>query len=89
MFDYQRVIRSNGSVLGSTPLTVKINLRRATPSGTVVYSETDSLTTNPYGVFSLTVGSGVFANIDWETSTFYIETEIDFGSGCPNMGTTQ
>jgi len=93
-FNYQGVVRDNGVVLGSTAVTVKINLRSGTPTGTIVYNETHSVTTNSYGVFSLTVGqgtalSGSFSNIQWGSSTYYTETEIDFGSGYQNMGTTQ
>ncbi|MCP4439822.1 MAG: hypothetical protein GY810_12835 [Aureispira sp.] len=93
-FNYQGVVRDNGAVLGATPVTIKINIRSTTPTGTVVYSETHSQTTSDYGVFSLTVGegtvvSGVFANIAWDANSYYTETEIDFGSGYQNMGTTQ
>jgi len=93
-FNYQGVIRDNGTVLASTPITVKINLRSSSPTGTIEYSETHTANTNDYGVFSLMVGqgntlSGTFSSLNWGNSNFFVETEVDFGSGYQNLGTTQ
>ena len=68
---YQAVIRnSNDSLLISTPVGMRISLVQGIPTGTVVFSETQTTTTNANGLVSLQIGMGTaligtFANIDW------------------------
>ena len=54
---YQAVIRnSNDSLLISTPVGMRISLVQGTPTGTVVFSETQTATTNANGLVSLQIG---------------------------------
>jgi hypothetical protein len=84
---YQAVIRnSNDSLLISTPVGMRISLVQGSPSGTVVYSETQTATTNANGLVSLQIGtgtavSGTFACIDWATGPYYVKTETDLSGG--------
>ena len=84
---YQAVIRnSNDSLLVSTPVGMRISLVQSSPTGTVVYSETQTVTTNANGLVSLQIGmgtavSGTFANIDWAAGPYYVKTETDLSGG--------
>ena len=84
---YQAVIRnSNDSLLVSTPVGMRISLVQGTPSGTVVFSETQTATTNANGLVSLQIGmgtavSGTFACIDWAAGPYYVKTETDLAGG--------
>ena len=84
---YQAVIRnSNDSLLVSTPVGMRISLVQSSPTGTVVYSETQTATTNANGLVSLQIGmgtavSGTFASIDWAAGPYYVKTETDLSGG--------
>ena len=84
---YQAVIRnSNDSLLISTQVGMRISLVQGAPSGTVVFSETQTATTNANGLVSLQIGmgtavSGTFACIDWAAGPYYVKTETDLNGG--------
>ena len=55
-FSYQAVLRnSDGSLRANEPVTLNVELIR---DSATVYSESQSVTTNDYGVFSIIVGEG-------------------------------
>ena len=84
---YQAIIRnSNDSLLISTPVGMLISLVQSSPTGIVVYSETQTATTNANGLVSLQIGmgtavSGTFASIDWAAGPYYVKTETDLSGG--------
>jgi len=84
---YQAVIRNSAdSLLISTPVGMRISLVQGTPSGTVVFSETQTATTNSNGLVSLQIGmgtvvTGTFACIDWASGPYYVKTETDLAGG--------
>ena len=84
---YQAVIRnSNDSLLISTPLGMRISLVQGTPTGIVVFSETQTATTNANGLVSIQIGmgtavSGTFAGINWAAGPYYVKTETDLSGG--------
>ena len=84
---YQAVIRnSNDSLLVSTPVGMRISLVQGSPSGTVVFSETQTATTNANGLVSLQIGmgtavSGTFTGINWAAGPYYVKTETDLAGG--------
>jgi trimeric autotransporter adhesin len=95
-FNYQGVLRnSSGELVKNTSITVKISLLQGSTSGTVVYSENHTTTTNNYGQFTVQVGggtvlSGIFNTIDW-SQQMYQKTEVanPAGGTLVDMGTTQ
>lgn len=84
---YQSVIRSSGGTLITNQnVGIKISILQGSASGTAVYAETQSATTNANGLASTQIGSGTvvsgnFANIDWANGPFYIKTETDPSGG--------
>ena len=94
---YQTVIRnSSGTLLSNQAVGMKISILQGSSTGTPVYVETQSPTTNVNGLASLAVGSGTvvsgtFAGINWSTGDYYIKTETDptGGSSYTITGTAQ
>ena len=80
---YQAVIRNSSSALiTSTPVGVKISILQGTPTGTVAYSEIQTVSTNANGLVSLEIGTGTvitgtFAAINWANGPYFIKTETD------------
>jgi len=86
---YQAVIRnSSNALVTSTPVGMKISVLQGTATGTAVYVETQTPSTNSNGLVSLSIGtgtvvSGTFAGINWGAGPYFIKTETD-----PTGGTT-
>ena len=74
---YQAVIRNSSDVLvTSTQIGIEINIRQGSPTGTVVYTETQTPTTNANGLVSIEIGGGTgFSTINWASDDYYIETK--------------
>ena len=81
--NYQAVIRdSNGHVVTNQPIGMQISILQGDLPGTVVYTETQSLTSNANGLTSTEIGTGTvvigdFSTIDWGNGPFFLEIETD------------
>jgi hypothetical protein len=86
-FNYQAIARNNSGVeLNGQSVGIRVSILDGGPSGTLVYEETHTKTTNAFGLFNLEVGggtvvSGNFATIAWGSGSKYIKTEIDPAGG--------
>ncbi|HEX7411109.1 MAG TPA: hypothetical protein VF298_03115, partial [Bacteroidales bacterium] len=76
---YQAVIRnSSNALVTSTAVGMQISILQGSASGTVVYTETQTPTTNANGLVSIEIGGGVgFDAIDWANGPYFIKTEVD------------
>jgi uncharacterized protein (TIGR02145 family) len=80
---YQAVIRDNSNALVANQLVgMQISILQGTASGTAVYAETQTPTTNANGLASIEIGggtviSGNFASINWANGPYFIKTETD------------
>ena len=97
-FKYQAVVRDNvGEIIANQEVSFRISIHDETTSGTVVYQETHSVTTNNFGLANLEVGNGdppIIGNIvdiDWGTNDKFLEVELDplGNTAYVSMGTTQ
>lgn len=80
---YQAVIRnSDDELIASKKVGMKISILQGSETGTVMYSETQTPTTNANGLVSIEIG-GVyeFNTINWKNGPYYIKTEIDPANG--------
>ncbi|HNW76998.1 MAG TPA: hypothetical protein PKJ28_08955 [Bacteroidales bacterium] len=80
---YQAVIR-NGSdqLVTNTGIGMQISILQGSASGTSVFVETHTTTTNANGLVSIEIGNGTivsgdFATIDWANGPYFIKTETD------------
>jgi len=94
-FNYQAVVKDNsGELLLNTLVSIRISVIDQSSSGTLIYQEVHSTTTNDYGLINLKIGSqspitGVFSDIEWNSGPKFMKVEIDDGDGYDNMGTLQ
>lgn len=96
-FNYQAIARDNaGNALVNQAVSFRLNIHQTTASGTVVYSETHSLSTNQFGLANLAIGggnvvSGSFSGINWASGPYFVEVELDAtgGSNYVSMGTSE
>jgi uncharacterized protein (TIGR02145 family) len=83
LMSYQAVIRNSGGVLvANTQVGMEINIRQGSAGGTIVYTETQTPTTNANGLVSIEIGGEAgFSSISWETDSYFIETKTDPAGG--------
>ena len=76
---YQSVIRDNNSTLiTSTQVGIEINIYQGSATGTLVYTETQTPTTNVNGLLSIEIGGQTgFDTITWANGPYFIKTNID------------
>lgn len=84
---YQAVLRdANNSLLISKNIGIKINLLKGSTDGSVVYSETQTTTTNAFGAINIEFGSGTvvtgtFSEIQWKNGPLYAKIFVDPSGG--------
>ncbi len=79
---YQAVVRDGSNALvTSTAVGMQISILQGSASGTAVYVETQTPTSNANGLVSLEIGTGTtsddFSAIDWSAGPYFIKTETD------------
>lgn len=96
-FNYQAVARdASGTILANQTIGLQLSLHQGSSSGTIVYTETHSATTNQFGLFTVSIGqgtpvTGTFSTIDWSTGNYWLQVQMDpaGGTSYTNMGTDQ
>ncbi len=82
LVSYQAIVRdvSNNPIV-DTEVSIIITVNQGSASGTQVYSETHSVTTNAFGLINVFLGNGSttddFSAIDWSNSPYYLNINID------------
>jgi uncharacterized protein (TIGR02145 family) len=82
-FTHQAVIRdANNQLIIESSIGIKVSIIQGSTAGDIVYSETHLPVSNTNGLISFIIGhgtvvSGVFAEIDWASGPYFIETKAD------------
>ena len=80
---YQAVVRdASNALVTSQGVGMQLSILQGSVSGTAVYVEKQTPTTNINGLVSLEIGSGIvvsgdFSTIDWANGPYYLKTETD------------
>ncbi|MCS6935877.1 MAG: tail fiber domain-containing protein [Chitinophagales bacterium] len=88
LMSYQAVIRNSANQLVTNQnVGMRVSILQGSPTGSAVYVETHSGTTNANGLLTVTIGSGTvvsgsFSGINWASGPYFLKTETD-----PNGGT--
>lgn len=91
--NYQAVIRNtSGLALNTQSVSVRFSIRENSGTGTVVFTETHATITNQFGLVTLVIG-GVnttgLASVNWGSGTYFLQIEVDTGTGFDDLGATQ
>jgi hypothetical protein len=80
---YQAVIRdASGALLTNTTIGVRVSIRKNSETGSEVFAETHTVTTNANGLANLQIGGGTavlggMASVSWSAASHFIQTDID------------
>ena len=91
---YQAVVRnSSNALVTNQPVGVKITILQGSATGTPVFAETHTPTTNANGLINIVIGTGSPAingllDVVWSTGPYFIKTEIDPAGGTAYSITT-
>jgi hypothetical protein len=88
-FNYQAVLRdASGNPKVTASVNITISILQGSSSGTVVYTENHSISTNQFGLVNLEIGLAnptSFSAINWASGPYYIKIVVDG----VEMGTSQ
>ncbi len=95
--NYQGIARDGvGNALANQLLGLELTIHSGSPTGTIVYQETFSPTTNQFGLYTVQMGmgtpvTGTFSSISWGTNSYYLEIGMDItgGNNYVSAGTSQ
>ncbi|PZU82433.1 MAG: hypothetical protein DI529_14490 [Chryseobacterium sp.] len=96
-FSYQTIaFNSAGAPIANGNVKLRISILDNSATGTVIYTETHTKTTNSKGLVNLNIGQGTatignFGGINWGTNTKFVKVEMDpaGGSNYTNVGVNQ
>lgn len=94
---YQAIaLNGSGTPVVSSPIGLRLSILDNSATGTVIYTETHTATTNAQGLFNVVIGQGMatlgsFSSIKWETNIKFLKVEMDTAGGTSYtlVGTTQ
>jgi hypothetical protein len=95
--NYQGIARNaSGNAIINQLLGLQLTLHSGSATGTIVYQETHSPTTNQFGLYTVSLGTGTpvtgtFNTIAWANGPYFLEIGMDITGGTNYLaaGTTQ
>jgi len=93
--NYQAAVRNvSGEIIANQSVDMRISIIDSIMGGDVLYRETQTKTTNDYGVVNIAIGDGAsdigdFSLIKWGVNSKYLKIEVNIGAGLVDMGTVQ
>lgn len=97
LISYQAVIRDGaGALVSNSPIGIELKIRQGSSTGSVVYHETQTASSNANGLITAQIGAGIvlsgkISTIDWSKGPYFLESNTDpnGGSNYTIKGTTQ
>ncbi len=94
LMNYQAVVRNaaGNPVAANTPVKLRISIHDLTGTGTVVYTEVISTTTNQFGLVNVQIGAlNNLSTVNWGGGAKYLQVETDINNTgtYSDMGTSQ
>ncbi len=92
--NYKAIIKDAiGNVIANDLIQIQFEIRQNLVTGTVVYAEIHSPTTDDNGIIIINIGegtpiSGTFVAIDWSSMNHFLNVQVNTGGGLQDMGTT-
>ncbi len=94
---YQAVARnSSGGLIANATIRIRFTIHDSIATGTIIYQETFSPTTNSLGLFNVNMGTGTVATgtmtaVNWGHNAKFMQVELDPSGGTSfvDMGTMQ
>lgn len=89
-FSYQAIATDNlGKELTNRAIGIRASVLQGSPSGAAVWVETHAVSTDEFGLFTLSIGQGTpqsgtlpaFANIAWEAGPYFLRIDMDPDGG--------
>jgi hypothetical protein len=73
-------------LVANTTIAIRVQLKQNSATGTVVYSERQSVITSQYGLVNFVIGqgtvlSGTFSTINWSSGNYWVSLGVDFANG--------
>jgi len=95
--NYQAVARNtSGNLITNQLVGLRLSILAGSSTGIVSYEETQSASTNQFGLFTIAIGigtpvTGTFNSINWSTGQYWLKIEMDAtgGTSYVAMGTAQ
>lgn len=95
--NYQAVARNAaGQIIANQPVGVRFTIREGSSSGTILYQETHTDTTNQFGLFTSLIGTGTpttgtFSSVNWSSGDKFLDVDLDVNGGTAytSMGSSQ
>lgn len=84
---YQAIIRdSGGQLITDKQISMRVSILKGSATGSSVYVETHTPTTNNNGLVAIAIGdgtviTGAFSSVDWSNDDYFIKTEVDVNGG--------
>ena len=81
--NYQGIARnSDGTVVVSATIKIRVSILDGSPSSPAVYKEQFQVNTNQYGLFTFALGHGTpllgtFESVDWGNGNYWLKQEVD------------
>ena len=91
--NYQAIVRNvQGQPQAATLVNFRFQILDGSQTGAVVFQETDTVTTNPFGLAIIQIGkTSQLGNVSWGSGTKYLQVALDItgGNSFTDMGTSQ
>ncbi|ALO15016.1 hypothetical protein L21SP5_01366 [Salinivirga cyanobacteriivorans] len=96
-FNYQSVVRDgDGNPITNQTIGLQLKIHESNSNGTVIFSETHTVSTNEFGLLNVLIGNGnqetgSISDIEWGSNSYFLEVLMDHdgGTNYQSMGTSQ